>query len=144
MHPALCSIVIPPRSLGICYSAVSQHSTLFVTSGRSGWETALFVFEFRFRYSTCHSNAIVIIHKKTIFFSKIAVFFSNIPEFSQTFRLFRRRPIRSNLFAGFLRAARAIGRPMSATRFGDRSLHMILLLHGICTGPANRATVHRE
>ena len=73
-------------------------------------------------------------------FSQISRYFSqNLRFFSQTFRLFRRRPIRSNLFAGFLRAWRAIGRPMSATRFGDRSLHMILLLHGICTGPANRA-----
>ena len=67
------------------------------------------------------------------------IFFSKMQYFSQTFRLFRRGPIRSNLFAGFLRASRAIGRPMSATRFGGRSLHMILLLHGICTGPANRA-----
>ena len=74
------------------------------------------------------------------FFSQISRYFSQkVPEFSQTFRLFRRRPNRSNLFAGFLRAWRAIGRPICASRFGDRLLHMSLLLHGIGTGLPNRA-----
>ena len=73
---------------------------------------------------------------KTIFFTKNVTVFTNTPLFSQTQWTV---PARSKLFAGVLRALRAIGRPMCATRFGNRILQPSLLLHGIGTGPANRA-----
>ncbi len=79
------------------------------------------------------------VNNNTFLFSKMSPFSPNHHSFHHSNRLFRRLPNCSELFAGALRASRAIARPMSATRFGNRILQPSLLLHGFCTGPPNRA-----
>jgi hypothetical protein len=73
---------------------------------------------------------------KTKFFTKITVFPT---KFTGFFTNISTVPAPSNLFAGALRALLASGRPICATCFGDHILRRSLLLHGMGTGPVNRA-----
>jgi hypothetical protein len=105
---------------------IKETKTLFVLVGES-------IDNNKFLSKCIIKNDLIVVNIDN---KKMSDFSKEPPLFSKTQKTV---PARSKLFAGVLRALRAICRPMCATRFGDRILQPSLLLHGIGTGPSNRA-----